>query len=108
VSAEGYALLGLTAVVAVVVGVMTFAVLRFAAAARDNRRTLRDDGGGEWDFLKSAAAERAVERIGAMADEQFSRARWHLPECAECALGFSVMGEAGGFQREPGNGDPGT
>jgi signal transduction histidine kinase len=63
VSAEGYALLGLTAVVAVVVGVMTFAVLRFAAAARDNRRTLRDDGGGS--PLLAGALQDAIQKLRA-------------------------------------------
>src|SRR3990167_2797299 len=40
----GYALLGLTAIVAVLVGVLTFAVLRIAAAARTARRSLGDGG----------------------------------------------------------------
>ena len=34
---SGYALMGLTAIMAVLVSVLTFAVLRFAAAARDAR-----------------------------------------------------------------------
>jgi hypothetical protein len=41
-SQYGYALLGLTAAVAVLVAVLTFAVLKFTAGARDARRRLRD------------------------------------------------------------------
>jgi len=63
VSPEGYALLGLTAVVAVVVGVMTFAVLRFAAAARDNRRALREDGGSS--PLLAGALQEAIQKLRA-------------------------------------------
>ena len=37
-----YALLGLTALLALLVGILTFAVLRFSAAAKDARRHLRD------------------------------------------------------------------
>jgi len=62
-SAEGYAFLGLTAVVALVVGVMAFAVLRFAAAARDSRRTLRDDGGSS--PLLAAALQDAIQKLRA-------------------------------------------
>jgi citrate lyase beta subunit len=38
VTAAGYTLLGLTAIVATLVAVLAFAVLRFFAAARDTRR----------------------------------------------------------------------
>ena len=62
-SGEGYALLGLTAIVAVVVGVMTFAVLRFAAAARDNRRTLREDRGSS--PLLAGALQDAIQKLRA-------------------------------------------
>lgn len=57
----GYALLGLTAIVAVLVAVLTFAVLRFAGAARGARRSLR--GGGAEDVLLSAALDEAVTRL---------------------------------------------
>jgi signal transduction histidine kinase len=39
-SANAYAFLGLTALVAMLVGILMFAVLRFAAAARDSKRAL--------------------------------------------------------------------
>ena len=57
----GYALLGLTAIVAVLVGVLTFAVLRIAAAARTARRSLGD--GGSEAMLLSAALQEAVTRL---------------------------------------------
>ena len=40
----GYAFLGLTAIVAALAAVIVFAFLRFAANARDARRSLRDSG----------------------------------------------------------------
>ncbi len=58
-----YALLGLTAVVAALVGVLVFAVLRFAAAARDARGRLRE-AGSETAFM-AAALQDALSRIRA-------------------------------------------
>jgi len=60
---QAYTLLGLTAVVAVVVGVVTFAVLRFAAAARDNRHLLRDSSGQS--PLLAAALQDAIQKLRA-------------------------------------------
>lgn len=66
-NSQAYALLGLTAIVAMLVGIVTFAVLRFAAAARDNQRLLRDNSGQspllatalQDAFVKLRAQERA-------------------------------------------------
>jgi PAS domain S-box-containing protein len=77
---EGYALVGLTAFVAMLVAVVTFAVLRVAAGARDTHRHLR--GGGAETALLSAALQEAVTKLKAQeqamsaradASEQFSR-----------------------------------
>jgi len=57
----GYALLGLTALVAVLVGMLTFAVLRFASGARGARQSLR--GGGSETVLLSTALDEAVTRL---------------------------------------------
>jgi len=57
----GYALLGLTLIVAVLVAVLAFAVLRFTAAARGVRRSLR--GGEAETSLLSAALDEAVTQL---------------------------------------------
>lgn len=67
----GYALIGLTVVVAALAGVLTFAVLRFAAAARDTRRHL--GGGAETAFLSAALAE-AVTKLKAQERAMSARA----------------------------------
>jgi PAS domain S-box-containing protein len=67
-NANAYAFLGLTALVAMLVGIMAFAVLRFAAAARDTKRTLGDTRAEslvlasalEDAFAKLKAQERAT------------------------------------------------
>ncbi|HKT79032.1 MAG TPA: ATP-binding protein [Vicinamibacterales bacterium] len=66
-----YALLGLTAFVAALAAALTFAVLRFAAAARDTRRLNR--GGGETALL-SAALEEAVTKLKAQERATAARA----------------------------------
>src|SRR5688572_15265790 len=58
----GYALLGLTAMVAVLVSVLTFAVLKFVTGARDARRRLSDGNVGEAALL-STAMQEAVSRL---------------------------------------------
>jgi two-component system, NtrC family, nitrogen regulation sensor histidine kinase GlnL len=68
----GYALLGLTAAVAVLVAVLTFAVLKFTAGARDARRRLREGGAAEAALL-STAMQEAVARL--QSQEQAVRAR---------------------------------
>jgi nitrogen fixation/metabolism regulation signal transduction histidine kinase len=69
-TAEGYTFLGLTAIVAVLVSILTFALLRFAAAARSARR--KHDG-GEATML-SAALEEAVARLKAQERATAARA----------------------------------
>jgi PAS domain S-box-containing protein len=61
VSPQVYALLGLTAIVGVVVAVVAFAALRFASAARDNRRVLREDAGHS--PLMAAALQDAINKL---------------------------------------------
>ena len=58
---QGYALLGLTAVVAIIVAVATFSVLRFAAAARDSRHLIRDNSGHS--PLLAAALQDAIQKL---------------------------------------------
>ena len=67
----GYALLGLTAIVAMLVGVLTFAVLKFVAGARQARRGLQE--GGEATLL-SAALQDAVTRLQAQERAMSARA----------------------------------
>jgi PAS domain S-box-containing protein len=55
VSPSAYALIGLTAIVACLVAILTFAVLRMAFVARDNRR--KRSGGTETALLSAALAE---------------------------------------------------
>jgi PAS domain S-box-containing protein len=68
----GYALGGLTAFVAVLVGVMTFALLRILAAARDTKRHL-GEGRGE-TVLLSAALHEAVSKLRAQEQAMSARA----------------------------------
>lgn len=72
ISPAGYALIGLTALVAGLVAVLTFALLRFAAAARDTRRHLRG-AGSETAFL-SAALQEAVAKLKAQERATAARA----------------------------------
>lgn len=67
---SAYSLLGLTALVACLVAVMTFAVLRFAAAARDQGR---NRGVGETAML-SAALQEAVTKLKAQERATAARA----------------------------------
>jgi two-component system sensor histidine kinase HydH len=71
VSSFAYALLGLTAVLAILVGILVFAVLRFAAAARDARRHLRESG--ERAFV-TGALEEAIQRMKAQERAMTARA----------------------------------
>ena len=70
-NATGYAFLGLTAIVAGLAGLLVFAVLRFAAAARDAR--VNTAGGGENAFL-SAALQEAVTKLRAQERATAARA----------------------------------
>ena len=55
---SAYTLLGLTALIAGVVAVLAFALLRFSAAAADTRRQLRTGGGAETAMLSARCRRR--------------------------------------------------
>jgi signal transduction histidine kinase len=71
-SASAYTLLGLTALVAALVGVLAFALLRFSAAAADARRHTRSDGAET--ALLSAALQEAVTKLKAQERATAARA----------------------------------
>ena len=75
-NANAYALLFLTGFVAVLVAMLAFAMLRFAAAARDARRHLRDQN-SERVFV-AAALQEALSKL--KAQEQAMSARAHASE----------------------------
>jgi len=68
---NAYAFLGLTAIVASLVAVVAFALMRFMAAARDTRR--RTQGGAETALL-SAALQEAVAKLKAQERATAARA----------------------------------
>src|SRR5690242_20313907 len=70
---NGYAFLGLTAIVAGLVSLMVFAIMRFAAAARDARRTLSGSSRAEVAFL-TAALQEAVAKLRAQERATAARA----------------------------------
>jgi signal transduction histidine kinase len=70
----GYALVGLTVLVAVLVGVLMFAVLRFMSAARDTKRHLRDGGGGSETAFLAASLQDAIARLKAQERAMSARA----------------------------------
>lgn len=72
ISAGGYALLGLTAIVAVLVAILVYALMRFASAARDSRRHI-GEGGTEHALLSAALAE-AINRLKAQERAMAARA----------------------------------
>ena len=57
----GYLLLGLTAIVASLAGILAFAVTKFFAAARATAKAAREDG-GETAFM-AAAMEEALGKM---------------------------------------------
>src|SRR3970040_1949707 len=67
-----YALIGLTALVAALVSVVVFALLRFAAAPRDAARHLSSDGADS--ALLSIALQEAVTRLKAQERATAARA----------------------------------
>jgi len=72
---QAYALVGLTAIVAALVTVVVFAMLRFSAAARDTRRNMRGSGGGGAETaLLSAALQEAVTKLKAQERATAARA----------------------------------
>jgi signal transduction histidine kinase len=72
VNADGYTLLGLTAIVAVLVAVVAFALLRFLTAARQARRAMRE--GGSETALLSTALHDALARLAAQERAMSARA----------------------------------
>ncbi len=69
---SAYAFIGLTAVVAGLMGVLIFAALRFSAAARDSKRYLRENR-SETAFV-TAALQEAVAKLKAQEREMTARA----------------------------------
>src|SRR5947208_988014 len=90
-----YSFLGLTAIVAGLVGLLTFAMLRFAAAARDTRRQMGESGGGDTAILASALQEavtklKAQERATAARAEASERLSGEI--IASLTAGLLVVG----------------
>jgi signal transduction histidine kinase len=67
-----YALLGLTAIIGALAAALTFAILRFFAAVRQTRRTIK--GGGAEVALLSAALQEAVGNLKAQERANAARA----------------------------------
>jgi signal transduction histidine kinase len=93
-SQEAYVLIGLTAIVAGLISVLVFAMLRFAAAARDAKRRARDQGGET--ALLSAALQEAVGRLRAQERASLARAeaseRLNSEIVASLTAGLLVVG----------------
>jgi signal transduction histidine kinase len=93
-SQEGYALLGLTAIVAVLVSIVVFAFLKFAAAARNTRRHARSEAAEP--ALLSAALQEAVTRLRAQERASLARAeaseRLNTEIVASLTAGLLVVG----------------
>ena len=92
---EAYTFLGLTAIVAALVSIVVFALLRFVAAARDTRRHTRMAGGGETAMM-SAALQEAVARLKAQERASLARAeaseRLSTEIVASLTAGLLVVG----------------
>src|SRR5579872_4283446 len=92
-------LLGITALLAFLVAVLTFAVLRFASAARDTRKGASD--GAETAFL-TAALQEAVTKL--RAQERATAARAEASErlsdeiISSLTAGLLVVGLDGGIR----------
>jgi len=71
-SPTGFALLPLMAIIASLVAVLVFALVRFAGAARDARRRMRETGGET--ALLSAALQEAVIKLKAQERAMAARA----------------------------------
>jgi signal transduction histidine kinase len=82
VNPQAYALLGFTALVAVLVAVVAWALLRFVSAARDTRQRLRDTGESP---LLAIALQDAVQKLRAQ-----ERAMTERAEASE-ALGTQIV-----------------
>jgi signal transduction histidine kinase len=97
---QAYALLGLTALIAVIVGAATFAILRFAAAARDNRHLFRDNA-AQSPLLGAALQEailklRALERATAVRAEASERLNTQI--VTSLTAGLLVVDRTGNVQ----------
>ena len=96
-SPNGYALLGLTGMVAALVSALTFALLRFAGAARDVRRQVHGNA-GETALLTAALQEafaklKAQERATAARAEASERLSGEI--IASLTAGLLVVGLEG-------------
>ena len=89
-SPSAYAIIGLTAIVAALIGILIFAVLRFSAAARDAKRYLRENQ-SEAAFVTTALQE-AVSKLKAQEREMTARA-----EASERLSGEIVQSLASGL-----------
>jgi PAS domain S-box-containing protein len=96
----GYAVLGLTVIVTVLVAVLTFAVLRFAVAARRARRSFRDSV--PEDALLAAALDEAVTRLKTQERAMSARAVASEQLSAQIVdsltAGLLVVDDAGGVK----------
>ena len=79
---QGYALLGFTALIAVLVAVVAWALLRFISAARDTRQRLRDTGESP---LLTIALQEGIQKLRAQ-----ERAMTERAEASE-ALGTQIV-----------------
>ena len=70
---QAYAFLGLTAIVAGLVAVVVFAMLKFSLAARETRRQIRTGSSPE-NVVLSAALQEAVTRLKAQERATAARA----------------------------------
>jgi signal transduction histidine kinase len=100
VNPQGYALLGLTALVAALVSIVVFAVLRFGAAARDSRRVLRDESGQS--PLLAAALQDAIQKLRAQEKATAERAeaseRLNTQIISSLTAGLLVVNHGGDLQ----------
>jgi nitrogen-specific signal transduction histidine kinase len=98
VTREAYTFLGLTAIVAALVSIVVFALLRFVAAARDTRRHARAAGGGETTMM-AVAVQEAVARLKAQERASLARAeaseRLNTEIVASLTAGLLVVGMRG-------------
>ena len=83
--------------VAALVTVVVFAMLRFSAAARDTRRNIRGGGGGTETALLSAALQEAVGTLKAQQQAMSARA-----EASERLSGEIVASLTAGLLRRAG------
>ena len=97
---QGQAFLGLTAIVTVLVAVLTFALLKFLSAARQTRGRLRETG-METAFLSAALQEavtklKAQERAMALRAETSERIAEEI--IANLTAGLLMVNDAGSVQ----------